>query len=128
MTNYLWHEVSVLEKKRIEREAKEIILKFGDALEKLPEVPDAVVERDESVREEKNFIQDTSPRPTPRHTHLLIPADTHSRICSPTRESMNKIKDKELKETSSTFRDLMLNNSPRVKDDCIVAEKGGWVE
>jgi len=55
MADYLWHSVSESEKKRIEHEAKDLILSFGDALEKLPKLSESLVERSEDTREEKGI-------------------------------------------------------------------------
>ena len=87
MGNYLWHKVSDAERKKIEKEAKDLILEFGDTLSKLPRRKEALVERDSDVREE-------------------------SKVC----------------KLDSTFRDLMFENAPDVKDDCITAEKGEWTK
>ncbi len=40
----------------------------------------------------------------------------------------NKRKEKLGEETSSEFKEIMLKNAPKVKDDCIEAEKGCWIE
>lgn len=52
MVDYLWHKISETEKKKIEKEAKDLILSFGDALEKLPKMPESLVERSEDIRNE----------------------------------------------------------------------------
>lgn len=52
MSDYLWHSLSENERKKLEKEAKDLILSFGDALEKLPKMPEFLVERDKDVREE----------------------------------------------------------------------------
>ena len=52
MSDYLWHKISENERKKIEKEAKDLILSFGDALEKLPKMPESLVERNKDVREE----------------------------------------------------------------------------
>ena len=36
MSSYLWKKISDTERKKLENEAKELILAFGDSLEKLP--------------------------------------------------------------------------------------------
>jgi len=52
MANYLWKKISEQEKNQIKQDAKKLILEFGDVLEKLPDIPEAIVERDKDVREE----------------------------------------------------------------------------
>ena len=84
--DYLWHKISDSERKKLENEAKDLILKFGDELEKLPKIDESLVERDSDVREEGN-----------------------------------------IGKCDDDFRKLMLDNAPKVEDDCIVAEKGDWV-
>ena len=54
MANYLWHRVSESEKAKIEQDAKDLILEFGDALEKLPNLPNNSVERKNDRRIEGN--------------------------------------------------------------------------
>ena len=87
MSNYLWKRLSDVERKKIEQDAKKLILEFGDALERLPAREEVLVERDKDVREEGSG-----------------------------------------KECDSDFRKRMMDNAPKTKDDCIVAEKGKWVE
>lgn len=110
MTNYLWHKVSEEEKEQIEDDARELILKFGDALEKVGDIPDAVVEREKDVREEIS-LSNFHPKSL-RESHPL----GKSR-----KMSSRNLRDEE-------FRDLMFENAPDVKDGCIVGEKGGWVK
>ena len=52
MADYLWHEISDNERKKIEKESKDLILSFGDALEKLPKLKIGLIERDKGIREE----------------------------------------------------------------------------
>ena len=52
MADYLWHEISDSERKKIEKESKDLILSFGDSLEKLPKLKEGLVERDNDIREE----------------------------------------------------------------------------
>ena len=86
MSSYLWKKLSEEERKKLENEARELILAFGDEIEKLPNMPESVVEREKDTREEREGA-----------------------VCD------------------SDFRNLMFKNAPNKKDDCIVAEKGGWV-
>ena len=53
MTNYLWKKLSESERNHLEGEAKELILAFGDELEKLPAMKESFVEREKDLREEK---------------------------------------------------------------------------
>ena len=53
MANYLWHRISESERTKIESDSKELILEFGDALEKLPEMSETPIERENDRREEK---------------------------------------------------------------------------
>jgi len=87
MADFLWHKISDAERKKIEKESKELILSFGDALEKLPDLKEEFIERSEDSREEGSG-----------------------------------------KECEPEFRKLMFENASIVKDDCIVAEKGTWIE
>jgi len=87
MSNYLWKKLSDSERKKLENEAKELILAFGDALENLPKIIEGLVERDFETREEGNG-----------------------------------------KKCDENFRKLMFENSSKNYEDCIVAEKGSWVE
>ena len=52
MGDYLWKKLSKFEIAKLEREAKELILAFGDELEKLPKMKEVVVEREKNSREE----------------------------------------------------------------------------
>lgn len=54
MSSYLWHRVSESEKVKIEQDAKDLILEFGDALERLPKLPESAVERKSDRRIEGN--------------------------------------------------------------------------
>ena len=87
MSSYLWKKLSDAERKKLENEAKELILAFGDSLEKLPKMTEGLVERDSETRDEG-----------------------------------------EGKKCDDDFRELMFENSPKNDGDCIVAEKGSWVE
>ncbi len=87
MGDFLWHKISDSERVKIERDAKNLILEFGDALEKLPKRSDVNVERDSDSREEGSG-----------------------------------------EKCDADFRDKMLGNAPKVKEDCIVAEKGSWTQ
>ena len=87
MADYLWHEISEVERKKIQEQAKEIILKFGDMIEKLPSIPETVVERAEFERQEG-----------------------------------------EGSSCDNDFRDLMFANAPKKDNNCIIAEKGTWIE
>tara|TARA_Y100000034_G_C6643671_1_gene281465 strand:+ start:347 stop:610 length:264 start_codon:yes stop_codon:yes gene_type:complete len=87
MANYLWKKLSDADRKKIERESKDLILEFGDALEKLPAREEVSVERERDSRDEGSGI-----------------------------------------ECDSEFRDLMFENAPKVKDDCILGEKGSWTQ
>ena len=83
----IWKKLSEEEKKKIEENSKKLILEFGDTLDKLPEMKESFVEREQFEREEgEGSVSD------------------------------------------STFRDLMFKNAPNVKDNCIIAEKGKWIE
>lgn len=42
-------------------------------------------------------------------------------------EDRRKERESEESELNSDFRKIMLENAPKTKDDCIEAEKGGWV-
>jgi len=47
-----WRRLSDKERKEVEEKAKKIMLEFGKTLESLPEIPEAVVEREKFEREE----------------------------------------------------------------------------
>ncbi|MBS3100306.1 hypothetical protein J4463_03795 [Candidatus Pacearchaeota archaeon] len=83
----MWRKLSDAEREKIKKDSKELILAFGDTLEKLPKVPEAVVEREEFERNEGNGNE----------------------------------KDRE-------FRELIFKNAPKKNSECIIAEKGKWVE
>jgi len=51
-----WRRLSDKEKNEVEQKAKKIMLDFGDTLESLPDIPEAIVERDKFDREEGNGI------------------------------------------------------------------------
>tara|TARA_Y100000310_G_scaffold163530_1_gene163360 strand:- start:2038 stop:2298 length:261 start_codon:yes stop_codon:yes gene_type:complete len=57
MADYLWHKISESERKKIEKDAKSLILEFGDSLEKLPELKEGFVERDSDSREEGDGVE-----------------------------------------------------------------------
>ncbi|MFA5020029.1 MAG: hypothetical protein WC533_02935 [Candidatus Pacearchaeota archaeon] len=88
MASYLWRKLSDKEREEIKHQAKKIMDDFALTLEKLPDIPEALVEREKDVRDE-----------------------SEDEVCS-----------------DSDFRDTMLKNAPKVKDDCVLAEKGAWVE
>ncbi|MEK6873457.1 MAG: hypothetical protein AABW91_01320 [Nanoarchaeota archaeon] len=48
----LWRRLSDKERKEVEQKAKKIMLEFGKTLEKLPEIPEAIVDREKFEREE----------------------------------------------------------------------------
>jgi len=52
MANYLWKKLSDDERKKIEQDAKDLILEFGDSLEKLPDLSEGFVERVDDRRAE----------------------------------------------------------------------------
>lgn len=52
--SFIWHEVNEEERKSIKEEAKKIMDNFGKELEKLGEGDFIFVERDNSLREEKD--------------------------------------------------------------------------
>jgi len=87
MASYLWRKLSEKEKNEIKQEAEKLILEFGDAIEKLPDIPEGVVEREKDRREE----------------------DSEKGECE-------------------IDRDIMFKNAPEVKDDCILGERGKWIE
>jgi len=47
-----WRRLSDKEKKEVEQKAKKIMLDFGDTLESLPDIPEAIVDRAEFERKE----------------------------------------------------------------------------
>jgi len=47
-----WRRLSDKEKKEVEQKAKKIMLDFGDTLESLPDIPEAIVDRVEFERKE----------------------------------------------------------------------------
>ena len=49
-----WRRLSDKERKEVELKAKNVMLEFGKTLEKLPDIPEAIVDRDKSERDE-NF-------------------------------------------------------------------------
>jgi len=51
-----WRRLSDKERKEVEEKAKKIMLEFGKTLESLPEIPEAVVEREKFEREENGKI------------------------------------------------------------------------
>ena len=87
MADYLWHSVSDKERKKIEEDAKNLILEFGDSLEKIGKLKEKLIDRGKGTREE-------------------------SKVC----------------EVDNKFKELMMENAPNTKDNCIVAEKGAWNE
>lgn len=97
MANYVWKKLSEQEREEIKKQAKKLVLEFGETIGKLPDIPESVVERDKYVREEASES---------------IPSSF------PTTATCE----------DSDFRDLMFKNAPKVKDDCIVAERGSWVK
>lgn len=56
MANYLWRKLSEKDKKEIEEQAKKIMFDFGKALDDLPEVKEAVVDRKIDRRKEGEGI------------------------------------------------------------------------
>ena len=52
MVSYLWRELSDKEQEEIKNQAKKIMDDFAVSLEKLPDIPEAVVERESDRREE----------------------------------------------------------------------------
>ncbi|MEM3074618.1 MAG: hypothetical protein QW727_01600 [Candidatus Pacearchaeota archaeon] len=57
MVDYLWHKISEEERKKIKDKTKSLILEFGDALEKLSEREDTLVEREKFERDEKDGLE-----------------------------------------------------------------------
>lgn len=60
MGSYLWRKLSDKEKEEIKEQARELILNFGDTIEKLPDIEESFVERDKDVREELNGEDDNN--------------------------------------------------------------------
>ncbi len=52
--DFLWHKVSEKEKEEIKRQAKKIVDDFSKKLAKVAKIPEPIVERDESEREENS--------------------------------------------------------------------------
>lgn len=48
----LWRRLSDKERKEVEEKAKKIMLDFGDTLENLPDIPEAIVDRENFERDE----------------------------------------------------------------------------
>ena len=93
------------EQKEIEKSAKEILDKFAKALEGIS-IEEARVERENDRRDER--LHETK-----------INAKSTSEVAS--KENEKAI------EPDKEFRRIMLENAPKTKNDCIEAEKGGWV-
>lgn len=54
MTSFLWHKVSEQEREQIKKQAKEIMDNFSRKLDKLGEIEESFIERDEFERKENN--------------------------------------------------------------------------
>jgi len=87
MADFLWKKLSESDIKKIEVDAKKLILEFGDTLENLKVKEEIEVERDSDSREEGSG-----------------------------------------EKCDDDFRKRVMDNAPKTKDDCVVAEKGTWVE
>ena len=57
-SSVLWKKLSDVEKKEIEEKSKKLILEFGDTLEKLPNIKETYVDREEFEREEASGGKD----------------------------------------------------------------------
>ncbi len=53
-----WRRLSDKERKEVELKAKNVMLEFGKTLEKLPDIPEAIVERERFDREENAKISE----------------------------------------------------------------------